>query len=355
MAQAMLHAEQGFPPRLRGVRGEEEAGVRRRLMDRFAHLRVAVLRGAASQARARGRSLGAARTSRTRTATTRMRSASGWSRTSAARATCIIAPPRTPDVRSIALLREVFAYHAGPRRLRLRHAGPGQRRRSRWPAARSRRRATCRRRRAGDAIAAFALSEPDAGSDVAGDDDARAKQKATTGCSTAPRPGSPTAASPTSTSCSRKADGGHQRVRRRCEGASTRRERIDIVAPHPDGDAEASRTAKGDAARRGRAGLQAGDAQPRHLPHHGRRARRSASRAARWTRRSARAKDRKMFGQTLADFQLTQAKLADMATGIDAARAAHLPRRLEQGRAEASASRARRRWRRCTPPRRRSR
>jgi acyl-CoA dehydrogenase len=31
------------------------------------------------------------------------------------------------------------------------------------------------------------------------------------------------------------------------------------------------------------------------------------------------AKSRKMFGQTLADFQLTQAKLADMATGIDAA------------------------------------
>jgi acyl-CoA dehydrogenase len=33
----------------------------------------------------------------------------------------------------------------------------------------------------------------------------------------------------------------------------------------------------------------------------------------------AHATTRKMFGQTLADFQLTQAKLADMATGIDAA------------------------------------
>jgi len=32
-----------------------------------------------------------------------------------------------------------------------------------------------------------------------------------------------------------------------------------------------------------------------------------------------RATSRKMFGQTLADFQLTQAKLAEMATGIDAA------------------------------------
>jgi acyl-CoA dehydrogenase len=33
----------------------------------------------------------------------------------------------------------------------------------------------------------------------------------------------------------------------------------------------------------------------------------------------ARARSRSMFGQTLADFQMTQAKLADMATGIDAA------------------------------------
>jgi alkylation response protein AidB-like acyl-CoA dehydrogenase len=32
----------------------------------------------------------------------------------------------------------------------------------------------------------------------------------------------------------------------------------------------------------------------------------------------AQSKGRKMFGQTLADFQLTQAKLADMATSIDA-------------------------------------
>jgi alkylation response protein AidB-like acyl-CoA dehydrogenase len=32
-----------------------------------------------------------------------------------------------------------------------------------------------------------------------------------------------------------------------------------------------------------------------------------------------RARARKMFGQTLADFQMTQAKLADMATGIEAA------------------------------------
>ena len=41
----------------------------------------------------------------------------------------------------------------------------------------------------------------------------------------------------------------------------------------------------------------------------------------------ARARERKMFGQALADFQMTQAKLADMATAIDAGGAAHLPQR----------------------------
>ena len=51
----------------------------------------------------------------------------------------------------------------------------------------------------GEWIAAFALSEPDAGSDVAAMRCAAARATATTTCSTARRPGSPTAASPTST------------------------------------------------------------------------------------------------------------------------------------------------------------
>ena len=42
-----------------------------------------------------------------------MRSAGGWCRTSAAPATCTTASTEKPDVRSIALLREVLAYHAG--------------------------------------------------------------------------------------------------------------------------------------------------------------------------------------------------------------------------------------------------
>ena len=74
--------------------------------------------------------------------------------------------------------------------------------RSAWPARRRRRRATCRASRGGEAIAAFALSEPDAGSDVAAHGLRRARRRRRATCSTARRPGSPTAASPTSTSCS---------------------------------------------------------------------------------------------------------------------------------------------------------
>src|SRR5207248_2317508 len=71
----------------------------------------------------------------------------------------------TPDVRSIALLREVFAYHAGLADFAfvmqglgssaIALAGSDELKRKYVPAAAR-----------GDAIAAFALSEPDAGSDV---------------------------------------------------------------------------------------------------------------------------------------------------------------------------------------------
>jgi len=55
-----------------------------------------------------------------------------------------------------------------------------------------------------------------------------------------------------------------------------------------------------------------------------------ASRGALSPRRCCGAREKK-FGQALADFQLTQTKLADMATGIDA-RAARLPRCLDARR-----------------------
>ena len=133
-------------------------------------------------------------------------------------------------------------------------------------------------------------------------------------------------------------------------------ERIEVIAPHPlarlefDGCRVPARCA---ARRRGR-GLQARDAHARRLPRVGRRGGARASRGARSTRRSRHARARQMFGATLAELQLTQAKLADMATDDRCRRAARLPRGVAARRAAARASRARRRWRRWRPPRRRS-
>ena len=49
-----------------------------------------------------------------------------------------------------------------------------------------------------------------------------------------------------------------------------------------------------------------------------------------------RAQERKMFGQTLADFQMTQAKLADMATAIDAGALLTYRSGMDEGREEAA-------------------
>jgi acyl-CoA dehydrogenase len=94
-------------------------------------------------------------------------------------------------------------------------------------------------------------------------------------------------------------------------------ERINVIArirwrgcvhrlPHP------GRPAAG----RGRAGLQGGDGHAGRVPHLGGGGG-AGLRAARAGRGLQRATTRQMFGQVLADFQLTQAKLAEMATGID--------------------------------------
>src|SRR5262245_2921088 len=72
----------------------------------------------------------------------------------------------TPDVRSIALLREVFAYHHGLADFSFVMQGLGS-----GPivlaGTDAQKRAWLPRVAKGEAIAAFALSEPDAGSDVA--------------------------------------------------------------------------------------------------------------------------------------------------------------------------------------------
>ena len=62
----------------------------------------------------------------------------------------------------------------------------------------------------------------------------------------------------------------------------------------------------------------------------------SALRGARSTSRWPMSATRPMFGATLGDLQLTQAALGDMATGIDAAALAHLSGRLASRRAEAA-------------------
>ena len=237
-------------------------------MDRFAHYDWPFFEPRHARARARGREPGRRRTSATRMA--RMPDAickrlvqdlgcAGFLHH------CV---SEKPDVRSIALLREVFAYHAGladfsfvmqglgsgPIAL----AGDASQKKKYLPQGGER-----RRDRGIRAVRARRRLRR------AGADDHGAPARQTAGCSTAPRPGSRTAASPTSTSCSRRprrASAPSSSTRAK----STPRERIDIVAPHPMAIA-APQGLQGHAAGRGGAGLQAGDAQPRHLPHHGRR------------------------------------------------------------------------------------
>jgi acyl-CoA dehydrogenase len=183
----------------------------------------------------------------------------------------------TPDVRCIAILREVFAYRAGLADFAFVMQGLGS-----GPIALAGsselKNKYLLKAASGDAIAAFALSEPDAGSDV---------QALTT---------------------SARRQGGAWTV-----DAS---ERIDIVAPHP------MATLKLKAAK----GLLIGEAgQGFKLAMRNLDIFRTtvAAAALGFARRAldealSRSRQRRMFGQKLADFQMTQAKLADMATLIEA-------------------------------------
>jgi acyl-CoA dehydrogenase len=168
---------------------------------------------------------------------------------------------------------------------------------------------------AGEAIAAFALSEPDAGSDV---------HAMTT---TAKRKGDAWSLDGTKTWIS---NGGiadfYVTFAKAGEGISAfvvdagevdASERIDIVAPHPMATVK-FKGAKG--ALVGEAG-QGFKLAMRNLDIFRTTV---AAAALGFARRAldealARARDRKMFGQRLGDLQMTQAKLADMATAIDAA------------------------------------
>jgi acyl-CoA dehydrogenase len=168
---------------------------------------------------------------------------------------------------------------------------------------------------AGEAIAAFALSEPEAGSDVA------ALQ------SSAARHGSGWKINGTKTWIS---NGGiadfYVTFARAEEGISAfivdadqvdASERIDIIAPHPMATVKFSGAKAeliGEAGQGFKLAMRNLDVFRATV----------AGAALGFARRAldealARAKDRPMFGKKLADLQMTQAKLADMATGIEAA------------------------------------
>jgi acyl-CoA dehydrogenase len=220
----------------------------------------------------------------------------------------------SPDVRSIALLREVFAYHAGLAdfafamaglsSIPISLAGSAQQKSRYLPRAAS-----------GEAIAAFALSEPDAGSDVQA-----LKTRAR-------REGGDWVLDGVKAWIS---NGGiadfYVVFARGEEGISAfivdanevdATERIHIVAPHPMAVIRL-RSAK--------AQLLGEPGQGFKLAMRGLDVFRTtvAGAALGFARRALdealnRARERKMFGQALADFQMTQAKLADMATRIEAA------------------------------------
>lgn len=220
----------------------------------------------------------------------------------------------TPDVRSIALLREVFAWHHGLADFAFVMQGLGS-----GPivlaGSEAQKRTWLPRVAAGEAIAAFALSEPDAGSDVAALQ-AVAVEDAT---------GWKISGTKTWISNGGIADF-YVTFAKAPEGISAfiveagqvdATERIDIIAPHP------MATVKFKGAR---ADLIGEPGQGFKLAMRNLDVFRTtvAGAALGFARRAlaealARAKTRPMFGKTLADLQMTQAKLADMATGIEAA------------------------------------
>ena len=219
-----------------------------------------------------------------------------------------------PDVRSIALLREVFAYHHGLADFAFVMQGLGS-----GPivlaGSEAQKKTWLPKVASGESIAAFALSEPEAGSDVA----------AMT-CAAVQKNGS-WVINGVKTWISNGGIADFYVVFARAEPGITAfivraeetdsSERIDIIAPHPMATVKFKNS---NAELIGEAG-QGFKLAMRNLDVFRTTV---AGAALGFARRAldealARAKDRPMFGKKLADLQMTQAKLADMATGIDAA------------------------------------
>ena len=228
------------------------------------------------------------------------------------------------DVRSLAVLREVFAFHAGLADFALTMQGLGSGPVALAGTEQQKRRYVGRAAR-GEAIAAFALSEADAGSDVA----ALATR--------ASRDGAHYVLNGVKTWISNGGIADFYIVFARTGNeAGTKgisafvvdadapglsiEERIEIVAPHP------MATLRFSACKVPAANLLGAEGEGFKLAMRTLDIFRTgvAAAALGFARRALaeallRARERKMFGQALADFQLTQTKLADMATGIDAA------------------------------------
>lgn len=227
------------------------------------------------------------------------------------------------DVRSIALVRETLAYHAGLADFAFVMQGLGS-----GPIALEGSDALKKkylpRVAAGDSIAALALSEPDAGSDVAA-------------LSTrARRDGAHWVLDGTKTWISNGGIADFYVVFARIGDAPGTKaisaivvdadapgfsaaERIDIIAPHP------MATLRFENCRVPAGNLLGKEGEGFKLAMRNLDVFRTtvAAAALGFARRAlgealARSRERKMFGHTLGDFQITQAKLADMATGIEA-------------------------------------
>ena len=228
------------------------------------------------------------------------------------------------DTRAICLIRETLARHSGLADFAFAMQGLGSGAITLY-GTEEQKRAYLPRAASGEAIAAFALSEPDAGSDVAAlscaareDGDAYVLNGEKTWISNGgiadfyvvfARTGEGEGSRGISAFI---VDAGvpgfdHRRAYRSDRAASARRGSGSRTA------AFRNRGCSAPPARVSRSPCATSTSSARPS-----RRRRSASRGARSTRHSTRATTRGMFRQTLADFQLTQAKLAQMATAVDA-------------------------------------
>jgi acyl-CoA dehydrogenase len=227
------------------------------------------------------------------------------------------------DTRAICLIRETLARHAGLADFAFAMQGLGSGAITLFGSERQKR-DWLPRVASGEAIAAFALSEPDAGSDVA------ALQCA----ATADGDGYLLNGEKTWISnggiadfyvvFARTGEAGARGISAFIVAADTPgleiAERIDVIAPHPlarlrFADCRVPASGRiGEAGQGFKVAMATLDVFRTSV----------AAAALGFARRALdealeRAASRRMFGKTLADFQLTQAKLAQMATGVDAA------------------------------------